>query len=82
MKLAARAGAVEVEVEVKRERARAAAAANDLREEDDDDDAKRAMELHRTLNRASDRAAREREVARGVEADALHGYDPGILPSC
>ena len=82
MKLAARARAGAVEAKREPTGAMAAAAKDGRDEKDDDDDAKRAMDLHRSLNRASDRAAREREVARGVEADAHHGYDPGILPSC
>ena len=59
MKLAARARAGAVEVKREPTGAMAAAAKDGRDEKDDDDDAKRAMELHRSLNRASDRAARE-----------------------
>jgi hypothetical protein len=40
------------------------------------------MELHRALNRVSDRAAREKHAETARDADDTHGEDPGILPSC
>jgi hypothetical protein len=51
--------------------------------DDAEADARAALDLHRALNRASDRAAREKgeKIPRAVACDT-HEDDPGILPSC